>query len=203
MKYEIVTFGAPVLRVKSSPVSDVTPSLKKLADGMMETMYAAEGLGLAAQQVGQTASMCVIDVPPELDLAEDGQTRLNPDVEMPLIMFNPKIVRRVNTLIRRDEGCLSFPGIHSSVQRSAEVDVEFVDWKGNVKRLYCCGMLARAVQHELDHLDGVLLIDRVSAVKKISLAGQLKRLRQKTETRLEAKRHAELQIKQSEDSLGK
>jgi peptide deformylase len=191
MKYDIVTFGDPVLRVKSSPVAEVTPLLKRVADGMMETMYAAEGLGLAAQQVGKTAAMCVIDVPPELDMAEDGQTRLNPDVEMPLIMFNPTITARVKDLVRRDEGCLSFPGIHSSVQRSAEVDVEFVDWRGAVKRLHCRGLLARAVQHEMDHLDGVLLVDRLSSVKKISLAGQLKRLRLKTEARLEALREAE------------
>lgn len=190
MKYDIVTFGDPVLRVKSSPVAEVTPSLKRVADSMMETMYGAEGLGLAAQQVGQTAAMCVIDVPPELDMADDGQTRLNPDIEMPLIMFNPKITARVKELARRDEGCLSFPGIHSAVQRSAEVDVEFVDWRGTVKRLHCRGLLARAVQHEMDHLDGVLLVDRLSPVKKISLAGQLKRLRLKTEARLESLREA-------------
>ncbi len=190
MKYDIVTFGDPILRVKSSPVAGVTLALKRVADGMMETMYAAEGLGLAAQQVGQTAAMCVIDVPPELDLSEDGETRLNPDIEMPLIMFNPRIVAQVKELARRDEGCLSFPGIHSMVQRSAEVDVEFVDWRGEVRVLHCKGLLARAVQHELDHLGGVLLVDRLSPVKKISLAGQLKRLRLKTEANLASLRQA-------------
>lgn len=190
MKYEIVTFGDPVLRVKSTPIDAVTPALKRVADGMMETMYAAEGLGLAAQQVGQTNCLCVIDVPAEMDLAEDGETRLNPDIEMPLIMFNPRIVGRVKELMRRDEGCLSFPGIHTAVQRAAEVDVEFVDWRGEVRRLHCKGLLARAVQHELDHLAGVLLVDRMSPVKKISLAGQLKRLRLKTEARLELLRNA-------------
>lgn len=184
MKYEIVKFGDPVLRAKSVPVEAVTSSLKHLADSMMETMYAAEGLGLAAQQVGMTAALCVIDIPPELDTSEDGQTRLNSEIPMPLIMFNPRITSRSETLNRRDEGCLSFPGIHSSVQRSYEVDVEFVDWRGEVRRLRCKGLLARAVQHELDHLEGVLLVDRLSAVKKISLAGQLKRLRNETSERL-------------------
>lgn len=184
MRFEIVTFGNPVLRAKSSPVGSVTADLKRMADGMMETMYAAEGLGLAAQQVGQTVSLCVIDIPPEMDLAEDGQTRLNPDIPMPLVLFNPRILSRSQDAARRDEGCLSFPGIHTAVQRSAEVDVEFVDWKGQVRVLHCRGLLARAVQHELDHLEGVLLVDRMSAVKKISLAGQLKRLRLKTETKL-------------------
>ncbi len=181
MRFEIVTFGDPVLRVKSSPVESVTAELKRVADGMMETMYAAEGLGLAAQQVGRTIAMCVIDIPPAMDMAEDGHTRLNPDAPMPLILFNPRIVARGRELARREEGCLSFPGIHTAVQRAAEVDVEFVDWKGEVRVLHCKGLLARAVQHELDHLDGVLLVDRMSAVKKISLAGQLKRLRIRTE----------------------
>jgi peptide deformylase len=183
MKFEIVTFGDPVLRVKATPVADVTADLKRTADGMMEAMHAAEGVGLAAQQVGQTVSLCVIDIPPELDVAEENGPRLNPGVEMPLVMFNPAIVERMGGLVKRDEGCLSFPGIHAAVQRNFEVTVSFVDWKGLKKTLLCRGLLARAVQHELDHLDGVLLVDRMSAVKKISLAGQLKRLREEAAAR--------------------
>jgi peptide deformylase len=183
MKFEIATFGDPVLRVKAAPVADVTADLKRTADGMMETMHAAEGVGLAAQQVGQTVSLCVIDIPPEMDVAQEHGPRLNPDVEMPLIMFNPVILERKGGHEKRDEGCLSFPGIHTSVQRSAEVTVTFVDWKGMKRTLQCRGLLARAVQHELDHLDGVLLVDRMSAVKKISLAGQLKRLREESAAR--------------------
>lgn len=183
MSFEIVTFGDPVLRVRATPVDRVTPEFKRLVDGMMETMHAAEGLGLAAQQIGRTVSLCVIDVPGELDVAEEGGPRLNPDVAMPLVMFNPRIVSRSGDLVRRDEGCLSFPGIHTAVQRSLEVEVAFVDWKGQVQNLRCRGLLARAVQHELDHLDGVLLVDRMSPVKKISMAGKLKRLREETEER--------------------
>ena len=183
MKFEIVTFGDPILRVKAAPIADVTADLKRLADGMMEAMYAAEGVGLAAQQVGKAVSVCVIDVPPELDTAEEDGPRLNPEVEMPLVMFNPRIVERQGGGEKRDEGCLSFPGIHVGVQRSQEVDVSFVDWKGVPRRMHCRGLLARAVQHEVDHLDGVLLVDRMSAVKKISLAGQLKRLRAESEAR--------------------
>jgi peptide deformylase len=183
MKFEIVTFGAPVLRVKAAPVPDVTADLKRLVDDMMETMYDAEGVGLAAQQVGKTVALCVIDVPQDLDVDEEGGPRSNPGIPMPLVMFNPKIVARGGQPIRRDEGCLSFPGIHTGVQRAAEVTVSFIDWKGMPQTLVCRGLLARAVQHELDHLDGVLLVDRMSAVKKISLAGQLKRLRQESELR--------------------
>lgn len=180
MKCDILTFGAPVLRVKATPVADITTPLKRLVDDMMETMYGAEGVGLAAQQIGQTMAVCVIDIPPELDVAQEGGERLNPDIAMPLVMFNPRIVARGGQAERRDEGCLSFPGIHTAVQRAIEVTVSFIDWKGNPQTLVCRGMLARAVQHELDHLDGVLLFDRMSAVKKISLAGQLKRLREES-----------------------
>ncbi|MEI6165868.1 MAG: peptide deformylase [bacterium] len=184
MSFEIVTFGDPILRVRAESVARVTVEYKRLVDGMMETMHAAEGVGLAAQQVGRTVSVCVVDIPVELDVEEEGGPRLNPEVEMPLIMFNPKIVTRGRELARRDEGCLSFPGIHTGVQRAAEVDVTFVDWKGAVRTLHCRGLLARAVQHELDHLDGVLLVDRMSPVKKISMAGKLKRLRAETEERM-------------------
>ena len=183
MSFEIVTFGDPVLRVRATPVPRVTTEYKQLVDGMMETMHIAEGVGLAAQQVGRTVSLCVIDIPPELDVEDEGGARLNPDIQMPLVMFNPKIVSRGGVETRRDEGCLSFPGIHTAVQRTAEVEVAFVDWKGELRTLRCRGLLARAVQHVLDHLDGVLLVDRMSPVKKISLAGKLKRLREETEER--------------------
>ncbi len=188
MSFEIVTFGDPVLRVRATPVARVTPEFKRLVDGMMETMHEADGVGLAAQQVGRTVSLCVIDIPVELDVMEEGGPRLNPDIMMPLVMFNPKIVTRDGAVTRRDEGCLSFPGIHTAVQRPSEVEVAFVDWKGEVRTLCCRGLLARAVQHELDHLDGVLLVDRMSPVKKISMAGKLKRLREETAERIEARK---------------
>ncbi len=184
MSLEIVTFGDPILRVRAETVARVTVEYKHLVDNMMETMHAADGVGLAAQQVGRTVSICIVDIPLELDVEQEGGTRLNPGVEMPLIMFNPKIISRGEALERRDEGCLSFPGIHTGVQRALDVDVTFVDWKGNIRNLHCCGLLARAVQHELDHLAGVLLVDRMSPVKKISMAGKLKRLRAETAERM-------------------
>ncbi len=183
MSFEIVTFGDPVLRVRATPVARITVEAKSLVDGMLDAMHAADGIGLAAQQVARTVSVCVIDIPAELDVAEEGGPPLNPGIQMPLVMFNPKITSRGDQAVRRDEGCLSFPGIHTAVQRSAEVEVSFVDWKGEVRVLRCCGLLARAVQHELDHLDGVLLVDRMSPVKKISMAGKLKRLREETAER--------------------
>ena len=184
MSFEIVTFGDPILRVRAETVARITHEYKRFVEGMMETMHAADGVGLAAQQVGRAVSVCVVEIPVVMDVEQEGGPRLNPDVQMPLIMFNPKITAHSGDVARRDEGCLSFPGIHTGVQRAAEVDVTFVDWKGEVRSLHCRGLLARAVQHELDHLAGVLLVDRMSPVKKISMAGQLKRLRAETEERM-------------------
>jgi peptide deformylase len=181
MALEIVTYGNPVLRVRATPIERVTPEFKRLVDGMMEVMYVHNGVGLAAQQVGVTVSVCVIDIPPDLDVEEEGGPRQHPDLPMPLVMFNPEIVERSRKLVRHDEGCLSFPGIHAGVQRAGELTVAFTDWKGERRTLECRGLLARAVQHELDHLGGVLLVDRMSAVKKISLSGALKHLREETE----------------------
>lgn len=187
MSLEVVIFGDPVLRVKAAPIARITGEMKTLADSMMEAMYAHNGLGLAAQQVGRTVSVCVIDIPPDYDVDAEGGPRLNPDIPMPLVMYNPRIVNATRLLEKKDEGCLSFPGIHTAVQRAAEIEVVFTDWKGNDQKLRCKGLLARAVQHELDHLNGVLLVDRMSTVKKISLAGQLKRLREETAERLARK----------------
>jgi len=196
MNFEIVTFGDPILRVRAESVTRVTMEYKRFVDGMMETMHAADGVGLAAQQVGRAVSVCVVDIPPGMDVEQEGGERLNPDIEMPLIMFNPKIMAQSGDISRRDEGCLSFPGIHTGVQRAVEVDVTFVDWKGDVRSIHCRGLLARAVQHELDHLAGVLLVDRMSPVKKISMAGKLKRLRAETEERmLEKKAMAQVPTK--------
>ena len=185
MKFEILTYGQPILRVKATPVERVTPELRQMAAAMLETMYGAAGIGLAAQQVGRAIALCVIDVPPELDAQEEGGPRLNPDVRMPLIMFNPQITKRSKAGIRIDEGCLSFPGIHVAVERAAEVTVAFTDVNGAPQTVETRGLLARAVQHEMDHLSGVLLVDRMSPIKKISLAGELRRLKARATAQVE------------------
>ena len=184
MKFEVATFGNPVLRVRASPVDRVTIELKRLVDDMLETMYGYNGLGLAAQQIGQTMAVCVIDVPVQLDVEGENGPRLNPGLAMPLVMINPTIVTPGRERERVDEGCLSFPGIHCSVQRVTHLTVAFTDLKGNRQTLQVHGLVARAVQHELDHLVGVLLVDRMSPVKKVSLAGQLKRLKAESREKL-------------------
>lgn len=175
MSLPICTYGNPILRKKAEEVREVTDALRELAKEMLETMYAEHGVGLAAEQVGRSESLFVIDIPPDSDMDEHEQ-RENPDVKMPLIFINPKIVAHSDDIQIGPEGCLSFPDIFADVERWYEVDAEYTDLDGNRKKVHGKGLLARAIQHELDHLNGVLLVDRMSPVKKVTLGGKLKRL---------------------------
>ncbi len=168
-------YGSTVLRQKSAPVEAITDTVRTLARDMLETMYASNGLGLAAQQVGRREALCVIDVPPLK--RDDGLTyNENPDVPMPLVLINPRITAREGRQVG-DEGCLSFPELYAGVERAAVVTVAYLGLDGAPHDLQVRGLLARAVQHELDHLNGVLLVDRMSPVKRVAVSGKLKRLR--------------------------
>ena len=183
MNYPVCKYGDAVLRVKAEPIREVTPEIRQMARDMVETMHTEWGVGLAAQQVGKPLSLCVIDVPAEYDVDDNG-VRVNPGIAMPLVLINPDIVRYSAEKQTGEEGCLSFPGLSAPVERSMEVTVNHVDLSGRDQQLTARGFLARAVQHEVDHLNGVLLVDRMSAIKKIALAGQLKRLKRETQQQL-------------------
>jgi peptide deformylase len=171
-----VTFGVEVLRQKAVTVAEVTADVRKLSMDMLETMYAARGLGLAAEQVGRTEALCVIDVPME---AEKEECRAdNAVVSMPLIMINPEILASEGKQ-RNDEGCLSFPDIGAPITRANQVTVTFLDGGGHRQTVTAKGLLARAIQHEVDHLNGILLVDKMSPMQKLSVSGQLRRLRDK------------------------
>jgi len=174
--YEIITYGNKLLRRKSTPVEEVNDEIRALAQDMLKTMYASDGLGLAAEQVGRDEAICVIDIPPMRDEETGTPKRENPDVRMPLVLVNPRIIERDGEQVG-SEGCLSFPGIYVTVKRAETVTVEFRDMENEVRTVRACGLLARAIQHELDHLDGVLLVDRMSPVQKVAVAGKLKKLR--------------------------
>lgn len=176
-------YGNPVLRKKAGEVKEVDDDIRALAQGMLETMHKERGLGLAAEQVGRTERLFVIDIPAESDIGVD-DTRDNPDIEMPLVFINPRITGHGEEVQVGQEGCLSFPEIFANVDRWYEVDAEYTDLDGQPQTLHAKGLLARAVQHELDHLDGILLIDRMSHVKKVALSGKLKRLSKKTKQAL-------------------
>ncbi len=165
----ICTYGNPALRRHSKRIGAVTDELRALADRMLGMMYTAEGIGLAAEQIGHTEAIFVLDVPAHADL--DGQGRPNnPGATMPQAFINPEIIGASEETATADEGCLSFPGLYTPVTRSAEVVVRFLDRAGHEQVLNAKGLLARAIQHELDHLNGVLLVDHMSPVAKLKHA---------------------------------
>ncbi|MCF7837890.1 MAG: peptide deformylase [Candidatus Marinimicrobia bacterium] len=171
-------YGQPVLREKGRPVTCFDEALRILAQDMLETMAAANGIGLAAQQVGRTDNVCVIRIPPD---ALEESAADTPPPPMPLILVNPRITRSAGTPERDEEGCLSFPGIYAPVARPPRVELAYQDLEGQPRTLHAHGLLARCIQHELDHLNGVLLPDRIPAIKKVTLAARFKALKRETE----------------------
>jgi peptide deformylase len=156
-------YGDPILRQKAAPVAKVDPDLAGFVAGMFECMYRADGIGLAAPQVGLLRRVFVLDV-----LPEDA-----PRVKRAFV--NPVIVKKEGSAVA-EEGCLSIPGIRHDVKRAERVIVEAMDETGAPFRMEAEGLLARAIQHETDHLDGVLFVDRLSAIQRKLLDGKLKRL---------------------------
>jgi peptide deformylase len=177
MILDVVKYGSKVLREASIPVPSVTPALRSLAADMLDTMYKAKGVGLAAQQIGRTEALCVIDVPADCEEDEEAKS-FNAAVVMPLVMFNPVIVAKEGSQDGR-EGCLSFPSMGADVVRAAQVTCQYTDAAGMSQMVTARGFLARAIQHETDHLAGVLYVDHVSAVEKLKLASKLQKLAKK------------------------
>lgn len=178
MVREIVIYGDPVLREKCKPVTEVTEEIHTLVTDMLETMVAAEGVGLAAPQVGVALQLAVIDVAfdPECIsyLRVNGEdARL--DDWMPLIFTNP-VLEREGTRMPETEGCLSFPEIKAEITRPEEVVARFTTLEGEEVVLESDGLLARAIQHETDHLNGILFIDRMSAASKVGLKRRIKEM---------------------------
>ncbi len=182
----IVQYGHPVLRKKGVRIEGVTPEIKKLIADMFDTMHDRHGVGLAAQQIGQALQLTVIDVSAVTDrpstLELDGQTG---DVAtfMPLVLINPEVTP-VAAPVPGPEGCLSFPEVFADISRPESVDVTALNQHGNPFSFRCGGLLARAVQHEADHLQGILFIDRMSAEKKKELKSELKDLQAETKAAL-------------------
>ena len=173
MIYPITTYGNEVLREKATPIINITDEIRKLAEDMLETMYSSNGVGLAAEQVGRTESICIIDIPPDAEKEEFRDKTAA--IEMPLIMINPQIIATEGEQ-RDEEGCLSFPQIGVQVTRANQATVSYTTLEGVRKTITAYGLLARAVQHETDHLNGVLLVDQMNSVQKLSVSGKLKRL---------------------------
>jgi peptide deformylase len=187
MILDILKYGHPALRQKGARIETVTPQIKKLIADMIETMQTNHGVGLAAQQVGHSLQLTVIDVREVKDrpswLELDGKPA-DVDSTMPLTLINPEI-KPVGEPVTGGEGCLSFPGIYAEITRPESVVVKALDAKGKPVEFRCGGLLARVVQHEVDHLKGILFIDRMSKATKEELQPQLDALQAATKAALQ------------------
>lgn len=190
MVLTVVKYGEPVLRKKGARVERVDDEVRSFLADLMETMYAARGVGLAAQQVGVARQMCVVDVRGVKDrpslLWVGGQPA---DVEsfMPLALINPQITP-VGARALGPEGCLSFPEIFGEIERPAEVDVTATNERGEAFSFRAGGLLARAVQHEVDHLNGILFIDRMDSKTRGEVKPDVEQLQAETKAKLQAKK---------------
>ncbi|MEW6303746.1 MAG: peptide deformylase [Verrucomicrobiota bacterium] len=186
MVLSIVKYGHPVLRKKGARIERIDPHVKKLIANMLETMKAAHGVGLAAQQVGEALQLTVIDIrgvterPSTLKL--DGKDA-DPESIMPLILINPELKTKGES-VAGPEGCLSFPEIFADIKRPESVHVRAMNEKGETVEFECGGLLSRAVQHETDHLNGILYIDRMDRETKANLRAELEELQAQTKAEL-------------------
>jgi peptide deformylase len=178
----ILQYGDPILRAKGQRIEKIDDQIRELAANMIETMNAAHGVGLAAQQVGEVLQLTVLDISQVEDrpstLKLDG-VDADPTASMPLVLINPEIELRSQTEIGT-EGCLSFPEITGEIERAESVITRAQNLKGEKIEIEASGLLARAIQHELDHLNGILFVDRMNSAAKAALSSRLKRLQKQT-----------------------
>jgi peptide deformylase len=185
----VVKYGHPILRQKGARIEKITPAIKRLIEDMVETMHHAAGVGLAAQQVGHALQLTVIDVREARDRPSTLELKgRSVDVAgfMPLVLMNPEVTPTGN-LVAGPEGCLSFPEIYADIVRPESVDVVGMNEKGERIEFRCGGLLARAVQHEADHLHGILFIDRMDAERKKAAKPELEQLQAATKAELKHK----------------
>jgi len=175
---KILTYPDPRLKEISKPVDHFGPDLQKLTEDMLETMYDARGIGLAAPQVGALKRVLVIDTRPKDEKGRryqyDEMTEMELKVSQPLVLINPRVVKGEGQQTF-DEGCLSVPGFYETVERYQLVTIEAEDVKGSTFSFTTDGLLAVCVQHEMDHLEGKLFIDRISFVRSNRIKNQIKK----------------------------
>ena len=159
---KIVIEPDPILRKKSDAIEKVDDELRKLMDEMLETMYEAPGIGLAAVQIGILKRLIVIDISKE-------------EKKNPIFLINPEIITKSKNKSVYEEGCLSLPGQFAEIERPAECLIKYLDYQGKQKELKATGLMATCVQHEIDHLNGVLFIDYLSKLKRDMIIKKLKK----------------------------
>lgn len=189
MLLPIRKFGDPVLRQKGEPVTEFTPALTQLAADMLETMHAAKGIGLAAPQIGEALQFFVIefqlkeDEEPDFSFTLDGK-KVPLELAMPLAAINPQIEILPDDEWLYDEGCLSFPGLSGAVARQEKVRLTYQDLHGHRHEIIADGLFARCIQHEYDHCQGVLFIDRMEKPDLLKIQTKVKQLKRETLARL-------------------
>ncbi len=170
----------PVLKKKADPVAEVTDEDRKLMDDMLETMYATDGIGLAAPQVGVSKRILVLDVEQKRDDDIEPQARR----VKPLCFLNPEIIWEAEDLRVYNEGCLSVPGQYAEVARPDKVRVKYLDYNGKEQETEADGLLATCLQHEMDHLDGVLFVDHLSTLKRDIVMRKLRKYKKENEAEM-------------------
>ncbi len=163
--WDILLYPHPLLREKSTDIEEFTPELGQLIDDMFDTMFAAQGLGLAAPQIGKNIKLVVLDAGAEMKRGSELME-----------LINPRIVYKSPETVILEEGCLSFPGIYANVERSAEIKVEAMDRHGKPFTIEADSFLAVALQHEIDHLSGILFIDHLGRVKQSMIKRKMKKI---------------------------
>jgi peptide deformylase len=192
----ILEYGDPILRAKGKPIEEIDDRIRELVANMIETMRTAKGVGLAAQQIGEPLQLTVLDI----SAVEDRPSTLNlngqdtdPKSAMPLVLINPEIELGDETEVGV-EGCLSFPEITGDIERAKSVMVRAQTLEGGTIQIEASGFLARAIQHEGDHVNGILFIDRMNSAAKVALSSRLKRLQKETRRGI---RHREVLVSET------
>jgi peptide deformylase len=182
MKLPILQYGDPILRAKGKRIEKIDERIRQLTQDMIETMYAANGVGLAAQQVGEALQLTVIDVSQVEDRPSTMKLNgkdVDPRTAMPLILINPGIKLAGETELAM-EACLSFPEITGEIERAKSVTISAQTLEDGQIEIEATGLLGRAIQHEVDHLNGILFIDRMNSAAKAALSSRLKRMQKET-----------------------
>jgi len=182
MVLEIVQYGNPILRKAGRKITSLTPEIKTMVENMLETMRHAHGIGLAAQQIGKDLQLAVIEIPPDIERPSKmwmDDKEVNLQDYMPLVLINPKITLTKKKVLDH-EGCLSFPGLSADVSRGYRVSVMTTNLEGKTWTFDAGGLLGRAVQHEVDHLNGILFIDRLNKQERELIQQEIEEARIKT-----------------------
>jgi len=186
MSLPIVNYGHPILREQGARIESITPEIEELIQQMFDTMYQAAGIGLAAQQVARALQLTVIDVREAEDRPSSMEMKGQPvpiESHMPMVLINPEI-KPFGEPAKGPEGCLSFPELYADVTRPESVEVRAMNAHGSIIEFKAGGLLSRAIQHEVDHLNGILFIDRMTSSVKADLRPQLEELQEATKKQL-------------------